>query len=80
MESFDSIRKLRNVKRYNTITDTTLSENSCSEDNPVVNSHETNENESPETRAFTQEEVNEKIKTFIAPFTRQLEDLTRIVQ
>ena len=40
---------------------------------------ETSKNECSEIRAITQEEVDEQIKNFIAPLTRQPEDLIRLV-
>ena len=40
----------------------------------------TNESEAAEVCTFTQEEINEQTKSFIAPLTRQPEDLTRLVQ
>ena len=48
--------------------------------NSAMNCHDTNENEEPEIRGLTQEEVIEQIKSSIAPLTRQLEDLIRLVQ
>ena len=36
--------------------------------------------EIPEIQTLTQEAVNEQIRGFIAPLTRQLEDLTRLMQ
>ena len=38
------------------------------------------EKEFPEIRILTQEAVNEQIKGFIAPLTRQLEELTALVR
>ena len=40
-----------------------------------MNSHETNENGSPQNRVLTQEKLMNE-----SSFTRQLEDLTRLVQ
>ena len=56
-----------------------MNEDSSSTGGPSMNSPETNENEDSEMRALTQEEIDEQIKSFIAPLTRQLEDLTRLV-
>ena len=50
------------------------------EGNRAVNSLENTEGEVPEIRILTQEAVKEQIKGFIAPLTRQLEELTRLVQ
>ena len=43
-------------------------------------SSENVEGEIPEFQTLTQEAVNEQIRGFIAPLTRQLEELTRLVQ
>ena len=77
VQAFDSIREFRNGKRYNTARTTTMSENRRSEGSHAMNSNEINENDVPEFRSLTQEEVNEKIKSFIM---RHLRDLTRLVQ
>ena len=76
MQTFDSIHELRNGKRYNTAKTTTFSENNSSKGCLTLNSHEINDNEGPEICLLTQNEVNEQIKGFIAPDTRQLDDLT----
>ena len=57
-----------------------MSENNGPEGNSAINSHETGENEEPEIHTLTQKEVNEHIKSFIAPLTRQLKYLTRLVE
>ena len=57
-----------------------MSKNSSSEGSLAVNSHDSSENEGAEIRASTQKKVNEQIKSFFAPLTRQLEDLTRLIQ
>ena len=80
MQSCYSIRQLRNRKRQNTARATTSSENNGSESHSAMKFCRTNENEEPKIRSLTQEEVIEQIKNFIATLTRQLEDLTRVVQ
>ena len=57
-----------------------MSENSSVEDNRAGNSSENVEEEFPEIHTLTEVVVNEQIKGFIAPLTRQLEELTRLVQ
>ena len=47
MQASESIRELKNGKRYNTAITWTLSENNSSEGSPPMNSHEINENEGP---------------------------------
>ena len=47
-----------------------MSENSNSERGFAVNSHETSEKEGPEIGVLNQQEVTERIKSFIAPLMR----------
>ena len=68
------------AKRYNTATTNTRSENYGPESTSAGISHETDENEEIEMRTATPEEVKEQIKSFIAPPTKQLEDMTQLVQ
>ena len=80
MQAFDCIRELKNGKRYDTTSNRVMSKTSVSEASPAMNPPETKEIEGPEVSAITQDEVDEKIKSFIAPLTRQLEDLTPLVR
>ena len=60
-----------------------MSENGYIEDNRVDESSENTEEEVPEFRVLTQEVVNEQVRSFgliAPPLTRQLEELTRLVQ
>ena len=72
--------ELNNGKKYNTTPGPTMNENGRIEQNIAGNSSENVEGEGPEIHTLTQEVVNEQIKGFIVPLTRQLEDLTRLVQ
>ena len=69
----DTIRVLRNGKKYETATITIMSENSSSGKNDDVDSES-------ETRIPTQEDVNEQMRSCIVPLTKQLEDWIRLVQ
>ena len=79
MQAFDPICELRNDKRDNTGIDYRMSENSSTEGSPVFKPAEQTENLMSEIRAVTQEKVDEQINGFIAPLTRQPEQLTRLV-
>ena len=57
-----------------------MSENGSAEDNMAGKASENTKGEVPEIRILTEEAINEQIKGFIAPLTRQLEELTRLVQ
>ena len=80
METFDSIPKLRNGKRFNTARDMNMTGNDSSENNFALNFRWIKENEESEIRTLTQEQVRGQIKSFIVHLTRQLEDLTRLDQ
>ena len=73
-------RELRNGKLYQTSTERKKSHHSCTEE--LVNriSSENVESESPVIQTLIQEAVNEQIRRFIALLTRQLEELTWLVQ
>ena len=76
----DSYGEQRNGRSYNTNSGHTLTENGIVEDNRAAKSSEINEAEVPEIRTLTQEVVNEQIEGFIAPLTRQLKEMTPLVQ
>ena len=44
MQAFDSIPELRNGKKYDTASSTSMSENSSSENSPTMNSTVSNDN------------------------------------
>ena len=70
-------RELRNGKRYQTSIELTISDHGSTEENAI--SSETVKGEVSEIQTLTQEAVNEQIKGFIAPLTRQLE-LIRLME
>ena len=74
MLDFDYYRELRNGRRYTRYSNRVMNENGSVEENRASSSSENTEEEFPEFRTFTE------IKGFIAPVTRQLEELTRLVQ
>ena len=76
MLDFDIDRELRNRKRYNTDTDDKMSENGSIESSGIGNPWENIGKEIPQVGVLIQEAVKEQIKGFIAPLTRQLEELT----
>ena len=57
-----------------------MSENNSTESSPVRNAPECNVEDEPEVYILTQEDVNEQIGSHIAPLTKQLEDMTRLIQ
>ena len=73
-------KELRNEKRYLTSDGIGMSHLGSTEEIANRNSSENVVGENPEMQTLTQEAVNEQIRGFIAPLTRQLEELTRLVQ
>ena len=73
-------KEIRNGKRYSTCVERAMSENGSIEETTTGNSSENVEVEVSEIHTSTQEVVNEQIIEFIAPPTRQLQELTRLVQ
>ena len=67
MQMFDSFRELSIGKSLNAASKTIMSENISFEDGPAMPSTEANENAGPEVNALTQAEVDEQIKSIIAP-------------
>ena len=57
-----------------------MSDHGSTDENAIGISSENAEGEVSEIQPLTQEAVNEQIRGFIAPVTRQLEELTRVVQ
>ena len=70
-------RELRNGKRSQTSIERITS---STEEMANRSSSENVKREIPEFQRLTQEAVNEQIRGFIAPLTRQLGELTRLVQ
>ena len=57
-----------------------MTEKNSLEGNSAMNSHDTNENEELQIHTSTQSEPNEFVRNFIAPLTRQLKDVTGLIQ
>ena len=79
MQAFDSIRVLRNRRKYDTSIYTVISESSTSDGSPAMIAPETIENEGLKIRTLTQEEVDEQIQLFITPVAMQLKDFIWLV-
>ena len=73
-------RELRNGKQYPTSVERTMSNHGSTEEIANRSSSENVEGEVSDFQSLTQETVNEQFRGFIAPLTRQLEELTRLVQ
>ena len=80
MHDYAEYRELRNGKRYYTSIERTMSDNGSTEENVIGILSENVEGEVSEIQTLTQEAVNERIRGFIAPLTRQLEELSWLVQ
>ena len=57
-----------------------MSENNSLEASPIMSAHENITDTESETRILAQEAVVEQIGNYIAPLTRQLDDLTWLMQ
>ena len=79
MFNFPDYREFRNGKRYQTSTKRTMSSHGNTEALANRSSSGNVEREVPEFQTLIQEAINEQIRGFIAPLTRQLE-LTWLVQ
>ena len=73
-------RELRNGKRYQTSIECTMSDHGSKEENATGISSENIKGEVSAIQTLIQEAFNEQIRGFIAPLTRQLQELTRLVQ
>ena len=61
-----TLKELRTVEKYET--------------NPILKAYGSNTNTESETRILTQEDIDEQIRNYIVPLTRQQKDLTRLSQ
>ena len=75
----EEYRELRNGERYKSSIERTMSENRSNEEYLTGNSSENAEGKVSEIETLTQEAVKVQTEGFIAPLTRQLEELTRLV-
>ena len=72
-------REFKNGKRYQTSIERIMSYHDSTEEIANRSSSENVEGEILKFQTLTQEAVNEQIRGLIAPLTRQLEELTRLV-
>ena len=80
MQPFDLMRQLEKEKKCDTMLSIEKSEGSITENRPMMNAQERNVEDEPEVHILTEEEVNYQIRNHVAPLTKQLEDLTRLIQ
>ena len=73
-------REIRNGKHYQTSIERIISNHGSTEEIANGLSSENIEGDIPEFQTLTQEAFNEQIRGFIDPPTRQLEELTRLLQ
>ena len=73
-------RELRNGERYQTLIERTVRNHVSTKEIANRNSSEKFDVEVPGFQTLKQEAVNEHIRGFIAPLTRQLEERSRLVQ
>ena len=80
MLHYTDCRELRNGKRNQTSIERVMSNHSSTEEITNRSLSENVDGKIPEFQTLTQETINEQIRGFFAPLTRQLEELTRLVQ
>ena len=80
MPNSTDYRELRDGERHQTSTERNVSNHGSMKELANRSASENVEGEVLEVQTLTQEAVNEQIRGFIAPLTRQLEELTRLVQ
>ena len=68
MPVFEATGKIGNRKKYETTTKVNMSESNSSEYNSVMSAQEINTDNESEACILTQEEVDEKIGNYIAPW------------
>ena len=61
MQSFDSIKQLRNGKTYDTAYSIKMRQNNSTESSPIIKALERNVEDEPEVHVVIQKEVNEQI-------------------
>ena len=79
MSVLHTLQALRNSKKYEMIANIRMSENDGSQTNALPKTNASNAAFASETGILTQKEVDEQITNYIAPMTRQLENLTRLI-
>ena len=57
-----------------------MSENYSTKSSPIINAPKHNVEDEPEVHVLTQKEVNQQIRNYIAPLTKQLENLSGFTQ
>ena len=80
MPAFDIVQELGNGKKYETATSINLIESNFYERSPILSAHKDNVSIVSEARILTQEEIDDQIKIYITSLTKQLENLTRLIQ
>ena len=80
MQSFDSLSHFRNGKKKDTAISIKMRETNSTEGSPIMNTLERNVEDEPQVLVLTQEAVNEQIRNHIAPLTKHLQDLIRLIK
>ena len=80
MPFFDTLRKVGQDKRHETFTNTEMTETDRSETYDIPDSHGKNAESRSEASILTEEGFDEQIRTYIETFTKQLENVTRLIQ
>ena len=77
MQSFNSVQKICNGMNYNTAVSIRMSGSNSSESNIIMSAPKGKVNDESERRTLTQEEVDEQIRSYIAPWLNSSETRLR---
>ena len=80
MPVFKLHREVRNRERWDKLASNRMNEFSSSETTDLPNAHRNNTDSESEECILTQVKVNEQIRNYIAPLTKQLVILTQFIQ
>ena len=73
-------KEFRSIKKYDIFTQNIMTEFNSSDNSDLQNARSSNNDSESESHILTQEAVDEQIKNYIGPLTKQLEDLTGLIQ
>ena len=81
MPVFNTQRDLRNGKRYNALSNNRMTDINCLKlTTSFLNAHRSNTDSDSEPYFSVHEAVDEKINNYITLLTKQLDDLTPVIQ
>ena len=80
MPAFDMARELRNCRKSETFIGINMNESNSSDTSLILSADQNNVNNDSESRVHRQEEFYRKVWNYTARLTKQLVDLSRLIQ